>query len=409
MSRLVTDALTSGVTAGWRLGWQPADLVRHTVRTHGKRAGRMMTDAIAAAMRAYPAATVDDRWCGQLAALGAEVWWARDEAYLTAWADRHGTDEATATRCALQLITLLRGLPRLESLVPPPGEARRSTGGDQAGYRAAGQARDQTGDRATGRTGDQATSRTGDQATGRAGDRVAGRADRRALDRIRALLAKAESTEFPEEAEALTARAQQLMARHRIDQALLAARAGEVRADGQAAGPVGRRLPIDAPYESPKAALLGTVAEANRCRAVWTRALGFSTVLGFPADLDAVELLFTSLLVQADSALTYEGRSGGRSRTRAFRRSFLASYAARIGERLAEATGAAERRAAAEMPGTELLPVLATRDQAVDEAMHAMFPRITGRRITPGIDREGWLSGQAAADRADLGARRPIH
>src|SRR5262249_8603304 len=159
---------------------------------------------------------------------------------LTAWADRHGTDEATATRCALQLITLLRGLPRLESLVPPPGEARRSMGGDQAGYRATGQARDQTGDRAT----------------GRAGDRAAGQADRRALDRIRALLAKAESTEFPEEAEALTARAQQLMARHRIDQALLAARAGEVRADGQAAGPVGRRLPIDAPYESAKAALL---------------------------------------------------------------------------------------------------------------------------------------------------------
>ncbi|MEV0404845.1 DUF2786 domain-containing protein [Actinoallomurus sp. NPDC050550] len=393
MSRLVTDALTSGVTACWRLGWQPADLVRHAVRTHGRRAGRMMTDAIAAAMRAYPAATVDDRWCGQLAALGAEVWWARDEAYLTAWADRHGTDEATATRCALQLITLLRGLPRLESLVPPPGEARRSTGGDQAGYRATGQAGDQTGD----------------QAAGRAGDRVAGRADRRALDRIRALLAKAESTEFPDEAEALTARAQQLMARYRIDQALLAARSGEVRTGGQAAGPVGRRLPIDAPYESPKAALLGTVAEANRCRAVWTRALGFSTVLGFPADLDAVELLFTSLLVQADSALAHEGRSGGRSRTRAFRRSFLASYAARIGERLAEAADAAERRAAAEMPGTDLLPVLATRDQAVDEAMHAMFPQLTGRRITPGIDREGWLSGQAAADRADLGARRPIH
>ncbi|GAB3962114.1 DUF2786 domain-containing protein [Actinoallomurus acanthiterrae] len=396
MSRLVTDALTSGVTAGWRLGWQPADLVRHAVRTHGKRAGRMMTDAIAAAMRAYPAATVDDRWRGQLAALGAEVWWARDEAYLAAWAGRHGADEATATRCALQLITLLRGLPRLEFLGPLPGEARHSTGGDQAG------------DRATGRAEDQTTSRAGDRATSRAGDPATDRADRRMLDRIRALLAKAESTEFPEEAEALTARAQQLMARHRIDQALLATKASEFRADGQAAGPVGRRLPIDAPYESPKAALLGTVAEANRCRAVWTRALGFSTVLGFPADLDAVELLFTSLLVQADSALVHEGRSGGRSRTRAFRRSFLASYAARIGERLAEATGAAERRAAAEMPGTDLLPVLAARDQAVDEAMHAMFPKLTGRRITAGTDREGWLSGQAAADRADLGTRRLI-
>ncbi|RST20878.1 bifunctional 3'-5' exonuclease/DNA polymerase [Streptomyces sp. WAC04770] len=44
------------------------------------------------------------------------------------------------------------------------------------------------------------------------------------LTRIRALLAKAEATGFPEEAEALTAKAQELMARHSIDEALLAAR-----------------------------------------------------------------------------------------------------------------------------------------------------------------------------------------
>ena len=46
------------------------------------------------------------------------------------------------------------------------------------------------------------------------------------LDKVRALLAKAESTEFPEEAGALTSRAQQLMARYSIDHALLAAQTG---------------------------------------------------------------------------------------------------------------------------------------------------------------------------------------
>ena len=45
----------------------------------------------------------------------------------------------------------------------------------------------------------------------------------RILDKVRALLAKAESTEFPEEAEAYTAKAQELMARHRIDRAVLGA------------------------------------------------------------------------------------------------------------------------------------------------------------------------------------------
>ena len=36
------------------------------------------------------------------------------------------------------------------------------------------------------------------------------------LERVRALLAKAESTTFPEEADALTAKAQQLMTRHAL-------------------------------------------------------------------------------------------------------------------------------------------------------------------------------------------------
>ena len=39
------------------------------------------------------------------------------------------------------------------------------------------------------------------------------RPDEKVLGRVRALLAKAESTTFPEEAEALTAKAQELMAR----------------------------------------------------------------------------------------------------------------------------------------------------------------------------------------------------
>jgi hypothetical protein len=44
------------------------------------------------------------------------------------------------------------------------------------------------------------------------------------------------------------------------------------------------------------------------------------------------------------------------------------AYAQRIGERLSEATGAAERQAAAETPGGNLLPVLAARHRVVDES-----------------------------------------
>ena len=113
------------------------------------------------------------------------------------------------------------------------------------------------------------------------------------LDRVRALLAKAESSQFPQEAEAFTAKAQELMARHSIDAALLAGAGsgGDV--------PEGVRLGTDKPYDEAKALLIQQVAEANRCRSVWSDDLGFATVLGFPADLEAVEAAGRATLSRA--------------------------------------------------------------------------------------------------------------
>ena len=138
------------------------------------------------------------------------------------------------------------------------------------------------------------------------------RIDERLLGRVRGLLAKAESTEFPEEAEALSAKAQELMAKYSIDHALL-----EADRHGSTAGaerPVGIRVGVDAPDEQAKALLLQEVGTANRCRTVWSGHLGSVTVLGFAADVESVELLYTSLLVQATSAMVRGGaqRGGGR-------------------------------------------------------------------------------------------------
>lgn len=240
-------------------------------------------------------------------------------------------------------------------------------------------------------------------------DRAAGKAvDQRQLDRIRALLAKAESTTFAEEAEAYTAKAQELMARHSIDHALLAADAG-----GRDE-PTVRRIGVDNPYEGPKALLLDAVANANRCRAVWSRALGFVTVLGFPADVDAVEMLFTSLLVQATTAMTRAGTrrdAYGRSTTRSFRHSFLTAYAHRIRERLTAATEQATEQASREMAGQpdgeRLLPVLASREAAVNALTDELFPALAAKTVAA-TNREGWASGRAAADLAHLGPRRAV-
>jgi hypothetical protein len=225
------------------------------------------------------------------------------------------------------------------------------------------------------------------------------------LSRIRALLAKAEATGFPEEAEALSAKAQELMARHSIDEALLAARTHAKDAPGAC------RIGVEPPYETAKAVLLDAVADANRCRAVWNESLGFSTVVGFEPDLEAVELLYTSLLVQATAAMTKAEaaqRAGGRKRTKSFRQSFLAAYAHRIGDRLATAAEGAEGEVASAAPAGELLPVLAARDVAVNDHMEQMSPDTVTTRLRGDNDAAGWQEGAAAADRAQVRARPPL-
>ncbi|MGV9941274.1 DUF2786 domain-containing protein [Streptomyces sp. NPDC003401] len=220
------------------------------------------------------------------------------------------------------------------------------------------------------------------------------RSDSRMLTRIRALLAKAEATGFPEEAEALTAKAQELMARHSVDEALLDAAAPAPDAPGA------RRIGVEPPYEQAKAVLLDAVAGANHCRAVWNEPFCFSTVVGFEADLEVVELLYTSLLVQAGTAMTKAEaaqRAGGRRRTKTFRQSFLAAYAHRVGTRLA---------VAAETPvGADLLPVLASREVAVTAATDRLFPRTTTTRLRGVTDEAGWTEGAEAADRAQVRSR----
>jgi Protein of unknown function (DUF2786) len=373
VSRSLVDMLRASVTRSWRAGWQPAELTRHAGRELSQQHVSVAADMIAAEMSGYPAATVDQRWAAQVTSSGS--WWGRDADYLPAWARRSGAAgglrDAAAT--AIELLHLFQHLPVLERLLPLPGTARTIVAGHAPAAGAAGQA------------------------------------DERMLSRIRALLAKAEATEFAEEAEALSARAQELMAKYSIDQALLAADSG--RADR----PSGRRIAVDNPYEGPKTSLLQAVALANRCRVIWSKEVGLATVVGFAADLEAVELLFTSLLVQADSAMLRAGSrqdAYGRSRTRAFRQSFLVSYAVRIGERLAEAAEHATQEAAAERQAaasTALVPFLAARRQAVDDAVDEMFGGALKRgRSVRATDAEGWASGRAAADLASLHNRAPV-
>src|SRR5689334_2943132 len=161
-----------------------------------------------------------------------------------------------------------------------------------------------------------------------------------ALDRIRKLLAKAERAATPEEARAYTDKAVQLMARHGVDMALLAA--AEPGRDEIGA----TRVELADPYTGGKARLLGWTAVALRCRAVLHQAPGGRvaavTVFGFASDRERVEVLFTSLLLQATGQLVRQRPAHAGESVAAYRRSWLHGFAAAVHRRLVDA----ERRAA---------------------------------------------------------------
>ncbi|MET7736959.1 DUF2786 domain-containing protein [Streptomyces sp. NPDC005402] len=323
------------VAQAWRRGWQPADVVRIVRRELDDAHVRLATALIRA--QAPDDRPRGPRWTAQLAQL--------EECD----GNTPRPDRFTHATAVLELYRLLLRLPALE----PLEDSRREHGGH----------REHKG-------------------------------DARMLGRIRALLAKAEATGYPEEAEALTAKAQELMARHSVDEALLDARAPAKDTPGAC------RIGVEPPYEQAKAVLLDAVATANHCRAVWNEPFAFSTVVGFEGDLEAVELLYTSLLVQAQSAMARAEaaqRAGGRKRTKTFRQSFLAAYAHRVGDRL--------RTAAAAPVTDDVLPVLASREVAVTDRMDRMFPQTTTTRLRGVSDEAGWTEGARAADRAQVGNR----
>jgi hypothetical protein len=209
--------------------------------------------------------------------------------------------------------------------------------------------------------------------------------------KVRALLAKAESTPFEAEAAACTAKAQELMARYAIDEATVRRDA----ATATATATTSMRVIVEAPYVRPKVILLSVVARNNRSRSVWLDDYGFATVFGASNDLWAVDLLYTSLLVQAAVALRAE-----RERSRSFRHAFLLAFAHRIGERLREGTASAVA-AASTSSGNAFLPVLAAREEAAEAARDAAFPRTTSMRVSMS-NGSGAHAGRAAADAASI-------
>lgn len=361
-------ALRGLVEGAWQRGWQPRDL-RHAVRRRlGSRASHLVDELVVDQLSGYARGTVDARWWEQVGLSGggrsADTSGAGDP--LTR---RHRSSRVTWARFAsevAEVIVLLVQLPRVEQLGALPGQ--HPAGASDAG--------------------------------------VVLDVDDKILTRVRRLLAKAESTPYEAEAETFTAGAQALMARHNLDRAMLD-RATQQREASARTTAAAIRVPLERPYEPPKALLLHLVSEANGCRAVWSSAVGLSTVVGHPCDLRTVELLFTSLLLQASSALQREvaaDRCAG-TRGRAYRSSFLTGFADRSGERLRAVVGEQARQVSADADRPDaLVHVLATRAADVQAEVRRLFPSTSRASVGSVRDHGAWMQGRAAADLAHWGA-----
>lgn len=338
-----------------RAGWTPHDLSELVRRRLTPAHQPLLAHLLHEQAQRHRPERAAPQWRDEIAAIGARSGDSRLE-----------TQQGLAL--ALDMSAVLGAVPVIPRLIPPPGEADPLAAAQQ---RAA-----------------------------------PGGQDAKVLARVRSLLAKAESTEFPDEAEALSTKAQQLISRYSLDRLLAVSDQRDATGDAVI---VARRLWIDAPYVGAKANLVHQVAIANRCSTVVAEKLGFTTVVGTSGDLDGVELLTTSLMVQADTAMLAAGRQPSRygSRTASFRRSFLLAYATRIGQRLSEADDTAVTAAAESDTSGALVPLLRGQAEQVDAALAEMFPHTVRRRASVG-NWQGWVEGTAAADQARLEAHRRI-
>ncbi|MDR7278902.1 DUF2786 domain-containing protein [Catenuloplanes atrovinosus] len=227
------------------------------------------------------------------------------------------------------------------------------------------------------------------------------------LGKVRALLTKAEDrAATPAEAEAYTAKAAELIARYGLEEAIAHAAASEpVRFEV-----ADRIITVPAPYARIKAGLLHAVARsADAVRAVTITgkvANGGVRVhlFGTTADLDRVELLFTSLLVQAGqqvAAAWADAKWSTDEGVRSWKGDWLEGFTRAIAQRLKIVRlRAKEDAGVTEGSGAEL--VLLNKDALVKQSVDATYPRlraIPGRRITT----RGFDGGYAAGQRANLG------
>jgi hypothetical protein len=225
----------------------------------------------------------------------------------------------------------------------------------------------------------------------------------RLLDRVRKLLAKAEAEGVTvAEAQALTAKAAELMAKYGIDRALLAATRPETDK------PDNRIVEIYNPWARVQAHLLCGLAAALRCQCILLPATSGQRVhvFGYASDIERADVLYTSVLIQMWHGLVATEVPADAYSVRAWRRSWLLGFAAAVIARVRSAEQRAERSASQTPDGqsSRAALVLADRSMVIRQNVARAYPVTRTARVT--YTGSGYGDGYEQGKRADIGAGR---
>lgn len=221
--------------------------------------------------------------------------------------------------------------------------------------------------------------------------------------KIKALLTKAESSEFQEEADAFFEKAAELMSKHAISQAELDSHNPEYKPII-----VKRRFVVLAPYSIDRMHLISQVSQALGGYAYYykqardgtktaTRSKDHNTyavLIGTESDLEMIEAMLESLNRQMD---VFRGLAEkqeyfeGMGHKKVWNATFIRAYAFRIGARLAQAYAAPE----AEQTGSVAL-VLRDKKLMLKEELNKIG--IKSAASNRQFSSKGWSAGQRAAE-----------
>lgn len=227
------------------------------------------------------------------------------------------------------------------------------------------------------------------------------------LRRVRALLDIAEHERTGEhERDAAMAKATDLMAAYGIQRTMLAASSLTVD------DPIDQTvIAMTDPYSYEKATLLVRITNALRCETLIYKQGRRATrvaIVGAASDRERVNMLYTSLLIQALRGMLREVspyRDAGETKAR--RAAYLVGFACQVGERLRVAETRAARdydeQRPAGTPGTEL--VLADRTALVKQAFTELFPSTT-RLPSRSYNSQAYGRGEEGGRSADIGTTR---